>query len=101
MFDFRKLFWFIYENVLYRRVIATVCLQELLKQPEPQKARTCCYATSAGHLFLLPPVLQNKQSQRSPFPKQSKTNGFGRLFLNEVGGCSAENMWREQEGLDP
>lgn len=44
---------------------------------------------------------KKKQSQRSPFPKQGKTNGFGCLILNEVGGCLAENMWREQEGLDP
>lgn len=50
-------------------------------------------------LYLL--FAKKKQSQRSPFPKRGKTNGFGCLILNEVGGCLAENMWREQEGLDP
>lgn len=60
MLGFRKLFLFIYENVPYHGVIATACLQELPKQPEPQKARTCCHATSAGQLFPLPPVLQKK-----------------------------------------
>lgn len=101
MFGFGKSFWFFFGNVLYHRVPATACLQEQPKQPEPHKAGACCHASSAGHLFLFPPVLQNKQNQRFPFPKQSKTNCSCCLFVNEVGDCSAENVWREEEGLDP
>lgn len=81
-------------------VTAAVCLQEQPKQPEPHKNDTCCHASSA-FLFLFLCILQNKQIQHSPFPKQSRPNCFYYPVVNEAGGCSAENVWKEQESLDP